>query len=396
MKHLVVLALAASLVWACDSDSKQAVTGDSQVTDIAEELDTLADGTSELSEEDSTTEDALDEDGAEIGDTVSPDGQTEKAPYIVHEWGVLANERVHGLPTHYESMDDKPILYFYTDETLTVDASVTFTAGTARETWPEVTLDSTVSWPALTLHPESCAQDHTPFPGYGEGQCDNPWEEPCEAMGLGNAVVADASCIEFEGVTSPLLFYAGTNSEPLIPVTGSYALHPVEPAEVSVTFTPTAKFEGQFLVIYRDIETQYDEIGTPPTTHATYDFAFVDVPEAVPEGGISVTLHPQVVIDVNSSPELEFSTVLGNLEDEFTAKLQGHGLTGAEAEAFVNNWSTPMFGCWYQEGHPSVPAGVSVTVIGVHQRSDFDAWMPLTLTPEPQELVRVLVSYTQL
>jgi hypothetical protein len=78
------------------------------------------------------------------------------------------------------------------------------------------------------------------------------------------------------------------------------------------------------------------------------------------------------------------------------ALLMERGLSEAEADAFMVAWEGVFFGATALDGHPGVPPGESLSVIGVHARSDYDALMPLSLTPPPEELLRVLVSHTWL
>jgi len=320
---------------------------------------------------------------------------TTGANYTVHEWGVISSQRLQAAPTHYISNEDKPILYFYADSAIDVDASVTINGGTGRETWPEVELGSTMTWNGIHVRDSPC-QEPTPFPGFGEGQCPYPGEEPCEAVYLANYVVDDASCITFGEVESPILFYAGMLDEPYLPVTGSFDLLTVEPAAVSVTVKPEASFAGKLFVVYRDITGQSIDFGPIETTKAKFAYAVVDVPADIPEEGLSVELAPEQVVDDPDLPGFGPPPGYADLVGQLTELLIEQGLTEKETDAFLTAWQHIFFGSSATGGQPHVPVGPSVTIVGVHKQSDYEALMPLVLTPPPSKLVRVLVSYTNL
>jgi len=328
------------------------------------------------------------------GDDVAQDHQGPETAvgYTVHEWGVLSLERSATAPTLYQSMDDKPVLYFYSQEPLTVDVSVTFTRGTGRETWPEIPLDSTLTWNGLEIGAGPC-QEWADFPAFGEGQCPSPWEEPCEATFLGDYVVPDASCVTFGETVSPLLFYAGTNLDPVMPVTGSYeeAMNSEVPM-VEVSFTTHMRFVDKLFVVYRDITAPagWDQ---PVTSAAQFAAAMVDVASLQPPVDYTVYLTLQDVDFSVKTPEAADYTGLVNM---LMSALTEQGLTAEEADAFAVAWAPMFFGVYARNGHPRIPAGPSVWVIGIHDQGDFDELMPLTLTPGPESLTRVLVSYSPL
>lgn len=364
------LALACLLAIACESESGGGGQGGGGGSDT-------------LLGDDSVSQDA--------GGDVSPDGAG-AAPYRVHEWGVVTSTRLMSSPTHYVSMDDKPILYFYADAPLDVDVAVSIVGGAARETWPEVELGTELSWPGLHLTGAPC-EAATPFPGPGEGQCPSPWEEPCEARELGSFVVDEASCLELGEVSAPLLFYAGALDEPFVPVSGSFSLEEGATSEVEVSLDLAADFVGRVFVVYRDLDVEPQGFDGFVTIGRRHGWTYVDVPAGGASGALSASLQILDQVD-EARPALEPSVHMPGAAEALRELLLERGLSEAEADAFMVAWAPIFFGATALDGHPGVPPGESLSVIGVHARSDYDALMPLSLTPAPEELVRVLVSHT--
>ena len=77
-----------------------------------------------------------------------------------------------------------------------------------------------------------------------------------------------------------------------------------------------------------------------------------------------------------AKPLAEFAAAIG---DELAARLSESGLFAKEARAMVNTWSTSYF---QTEG---------IRVLFVLPQSWTDAFIPMTLDPEPRKLVRVMV-----
>lgn len=348
------------------------------------------------------TEDVAGDGVVPPGDLAGEDSAEDEVPqldsvvplgYAVHEWGVVSSGRVQTAPTTYLSLEDKPILYFYSDHEFTVDVQVEIRNGTARETWPQVELGSVLSWPGLVVEAGACTQ-HTPFPIMGQGQCANQYEEPCEAFELANYIVSDASCLRFGEVSSPMLFYAGDLSQPWVPVTGTFV--PVRNRSmnaVQATLTLTEEFARDLIVVYRNIEAEEVEFSTPQTTAAK-----MGVNAAMLSVRVGNVVSAQVGWDVveddpeqaGFGPAPQFETGVTALR----AELLGLGLNEEEAEAFVTAWKGVFFGVDVIEGVPGVAVGESLCVIGFHSQATYDQLMPLTLDPVPTKTTRVLVSYT--
>ena len=376
--HLVLMVCCALLTTACPESGKPSKSGpDSSVgPDVSRESDVP------------TEPDAAA--GPDVGPDVGP-----QENYTVHEWGVVFNQRLQSAPTHYLSMDDKPILYFYSDIELDVDVELKFTGGTGRETWPEVELGTTLKWPGLHISDSPC-QNATPFPSWGEGQCPYPYDEPCEVSCLANYVVDEASCLTFGSVKSPLLFYAGILDDPFVPVAGTFESLLSDPPTVHVVFKPDAGFVGKYFVIYRDIEVAGGEWDGPVTVAAKFAYEMVEVPDVTPGDGFSIELMPEEVFDDADVPGFGPPQDYDLLTDDLSAILTAQGLTNKETEAFLTAWQHIFFGSNAYDSHPHVPGGQSVAIIGIHAQSICEELTPLTLTPPPKELVRVLVSLTYL
>jgi len=213
---------------------------------------------------------------------------------------------------------------------------------------------------------------------------------------LGQYVVDEASCLTFGEVASPLLFYAGLMDEPFVPIDGDFSLLTVEPAEVSVQFQPQADFVGKLFVIYRDLTIGGMGFEAPVTTAAKFAFEMVEVPATIPEEGFALSLFPLEFEDDPALPGFGPPPAYDQLGEELLALLLEQGLSPEEAAAFMTAWQKIFFGADFRDGHPSVPSGPTVFIIGIHSQADYDQLIPITLTPPPEELVRVLVSYTML
>src|SRR4030042_1986516 len=99
-------------------------------------------------------------------------------------------------------MADKPVLYLYAGEPMAVDVAVDFPGGLARETWPELELAESIAWRGVQVDPRPC-EVQTPFPEWGEGQCEDPWMFVCEATELGSYTVPGASRLRAGAAASP-------------------------------------------------------------------------------------------------------------------------------------------------------------------------------------------------
>ena len=77
-----------------------------------------------------------------------------------------------------------------------------------------------------------------------------------------------------------------------------------------------------------------------------------------------------------AKPLAEFAAAIG---DDLAARLSESGLFAKEARAMVNTWSTSYF---QTDG---------IRVLFVLPQSWTDAFIPMTLDPEPRKLVRVMV-----
>jgi hypothetical protein len=90
----------------------------------------------------------------------------------------------------------------------------------------------------------------------------------------------------------------------------------------------------------------------------------------------------QIVPAMNDAQSVErFATAIG---DDLAARLVAHGLYAKEARAMVNTWRTSYF------------TSDGIRVLFVLPQSWTDRFIPMTIEPKPDELVRVMVGRVEL
>jgi len=354
------------------------------------------------------------------GDTdvdADSDGDSDgDAPFVVHEWGVFSGNGVHGVNRNWAGMEaDKPVLYFYPDEgaeSLTVDVTVDFPDGHARETWPELTLGETIAWNDVVIDGEPCNDDYTPFPRLGEGQCENPDTWYCEATELGSYIAPAASCLTVDGEASPLLFYAGTLNSVPPAITGTYCggsasydpaperpEPPEDPPENAVMLSlsnPLDEAVGPVFLIYRDIQGDCMPWGGCDISYAAVGTAWIE--EVPAESEITVQLGYTVLATAADEPlpYIEPPEWLMAEEESMTTVLTDAGLTGDEAEALLNGWRHTFFDLMPDDNFITVRMGESIAAAYLVPRNYFDEALPIEIEPAPRELVRVGLGFSYL
>jgi hypothetical protein len=317
---------------------------------------------------------------------------------VVHEWGVFTGGMARTLPrTWLDDMADKPILYFYSDRPLTVGVSVDFPGGSATETWPEVSLGSSIGWPEVHVDPTACAS-HTPFPGIGEGQCEDRWRWQCEATELWTYVVPDAGCLQAGATTAPLIFYSGSLAPGGLPLAGSYCSIPLasepadpdEPRASGVDLTLSNQGErpvGSVLLVYRDLAGQCYPWEECDIDQAIVGVARVD--QVRPGEEVDVSFETSMFVAPEESRYIEPPDWLLAEEATLAAEMQDAGLSRSEAEALLAGWRHTFFDLMPDDNFISVPLGPSLEAIYLLPRDDYDELLPIRIDPEPRTLVRV-------
>ena len=358
-----------------DGDGDGDVDGDGD-SDIDGDADSDVDGDAD-SDVDGDADSDVDGDG---------DGD---ADYVVHEWGVFTDSGAHaGRRLWQGEMADKPVLYFYPTRPLTVDVEVGFPGGRATETWPELVLGRNIRWSGVQVSPDPCTS-WTDFPSWDEGQCPEADMWMCEASELGNYVVPEAGCLETDGVTSPLLFYAGALGESPVATRGQFCsdcgYDGVRVWVRNILDEPV----GPVLLVYRNLQgdcepwgctIHYAEIGTAWIEHL------------VPGEESEIEIR-QEILDAGPDGVVEPPEWLMGEWERLVGAVQEAGLSRSEAEAMIDAWGHTLFDLQPNDDMVvTVPMEESVLTAAVLPQEVFDRALPIELTPAPRELVRVGLS----
>ncbi len=332
---------------------------------------------------------------------VDPGTDTVSPTYVLHEWGVLVygpgGASIHGPSPEYAGpIADKPVIYIYTEEPLTMDVTVGFASGQAEETWPVTALGPVVSWPGIQVTPGAC--DATPFPSIWE----DPWvDESCEACTLGTCVVEEAACLATLDQVAKLLFYAGSLPGYARPLLASAV---ADEASGTVTFSVSSSsalvIEDVWLLYRVTTDTCMDPSYCPV---ATADLAVGFAGSIAPGSGFSTTVpitHLVAELDASGYP---IPGTLGTdpeweaVPEEVRAALLEHGLTAPEADAFMAAWDQGFFGILGSDSYFSEPMyHHGAYVLYFMPAADYDEQLPLQASPSPSEIVRVGMVYQQI
>lgn len=228
---------------------------------------------------------------------------------------------------------ETPVLYFYADEALSVAARVRFPGGRITEWYPQATLTGEgIGWDAVEVLPGASG-------GFPDEGTPNHYYAARET---------DAAPLRVEADVGPqeerFLFYRGAGN-----------------LELSVR----AVLEGD-RVVARALHAGVREIVLFENRGGRVGYSIQRL-----EGRRAVFTRPLPAGDVSA------------LESELEAILVRHGLYPREAAAMVATWG----GSWFEEG---------TRLFYVLPRALTDRALPLTVSPRPAELVRVLVGRLEL
>ncbi len=318
------------------------------------------------------------------------------AGYTVHEWGTFTSvvgsdgRMLPGLEVEEEALPpfvhslagfapankgwnrplanvtvkmETPVLYFYSDEARTVDVAVGFRGGSISQWYPERAGGEQLTVPPDNGVPVSPIDFAREYHGSAQWHVDvlpraseraltarRDWETPQWPR----ARVPDANHVMVaQGEVEGFIFYRGV---------GNFAL----PLEV------TSAKQG--------------ELALRNTGKGAIPFAFIyEVRAAFPQGVVwwsgpveaGSTVHAPLLKSVGdiAAPPV--------IDEALPKALEQAGLTASEARALVATWRESYF------GHPGL------RVLWIVPRAFTDATLPLTLSPAPEKLARVLVGRTE-
>ena len=232
---------------------------------------------------------------------------------------------------------ETPVIYFYSDdpEPVSVDLSVSYTAGRLTEWFPRAELErgfmeDTLRWQRFLVLPRGVAP---PLPDDGSGS------HYFEARAVGANLVQDPASGEVER----FLFYRGVgNARPEISLSED---------DEGVVQIVSSQDRGGAVMMVSDAET------------------VCWAPVAVAAGR-------------TAAPALQCGDEAA-LEATMVAELAARGLYRDEAEAMVATWRTH----WLEPG---------TRLLSIVPPATTDALLPLSVSPAPQETVRVMVERTEL
>jgi hypothetical protein len=303
--------------------------------------------------------------GANGGSLEGLQHETESLPAFVHSKTTASPSpfRLYGdtsldVPVHHcTGKMETPVIYFYTRQPRQVSVHVDFEKGLLTQWYPRARTSvqgndpsafdlgqvsrSSLDW-TLDLLP-----DGPNAPSVPPVSNDDPWAFAREVRSayVRNTVVAGEPAPEAERY----VFYRGL-AQLQLPVR-------VMPAALETTYVQNladAPIEGAFLLDMRDGVGRAQPIGQ------------LDRVSVKPVSWEGIALQPK-------------QQVVSKLESDMSAVLVARGLYADEARAMVRTWSRTWFSA---EG---------TRVVYVIPQATVEAVLPLTITPKPDVLVRVLV-----
>lgn len=321
------------------------------------------------------------------------DAEALKAGLVVHEWGSmqhhmgtttsefdLMGENQADLPSFVKVWSEqpalgpilirKPILYFYTQEKMKVNVTARFPEGILTQWYPDVTTfapqrdgrirpgnnqaqsrNGTLSWQQIELDPET---DASMFANVREN---HPWwhlardtdATPVRVAQKGRANRIDAGTVE------RFLFYRGAGEyKPMVQPTRDKAS---DDFSVTVPFSQI-DLRGVFLVRVND--------SGATITHA---------PVLKAEGTMTLA-GPEAV-----KPPQEAAAIA---KAQLIESLEAAGLFSKEAQGLVDIWGDDMF---------TTPGE---RLLYLMPSNEVERVLPLTIQPEPKQLVRTLIAWVEL
>jgi len=312
--------------------------------------------------------------------------RTSDLPKFVYDWSKPGLDRPY--PTRFYSPFSKigllarqrmetPVIYFYTDQKLTADVTVKFPSGLITEWFPQaaqigpavphadleagkpispaVSYESLITWNGIEVLPaQQFARSANRMPIEAHGEHYFAARETDAAFLRVNNRSLTNNADEYD----KLLFYrgAGNFSAPLTVMTS---------ADGTVTVTNSGKemLADLFLLQIRG--------GKAGLTHLS---------KLAPGARQSFS---QLVVE-NPDLSLPLQTMQSEVSQQMQAALVNAGLYSREAAAMVKTWSD----LWFREE--------GARVLYLLPRSWTDQVLPITVSPAPQELVRVMVGRAEI
>lgn len=329
--------------------------------------------------------------------TAAPVKPAEKVPFVVHEWGtflqvqgsdgvalggMVASEaplpsfvverNLHSFQrTLIFSKMETPVTYFYTDRPLRVQVRVDMPRGVLTHWFPMVRhftaptakpdpKGTYLEWQNVDLIPAQLGPKMpagTPVPVLWRVKGDDPWEYARQTDSAYVKTFSPGGDMSFD--YEKFLFYRGL---------GTFSL--------PLAIASQESGAGATLALHnrgRDPITGVFLIQVEPNT-----IAFARLSDLSGDGRAEVTLH-----DVLSKPVAAQEGVPA-IKREMVKSLVASGLFEREAWAMVNTWEKSYF---------RTPG---LRMLYALPRSATNQYIPLTITPKPDNLVRVMVGRTEI
>ena len=287
-----------------------------------------------------------------------------QADFTVHEWGLVSfdpdrpaevltsqfdDSRVFSDPFPGMAVPEKPIVYVHPGPTFdfsqAINVSVRIERGTVFEAWPSLTPSanltdlSTFEW-TLQVLDHGC--DASVAPIVSDPHCAAiPPGYVCEAAELPRYIADTPYCLQVDNMQVPVLLWNGiTEWRP--PVSAV----PQASGAIEVSNTSTATVHDVFVALGPGV-AYVDQIPAGETVTVSADMATLNT------ATLQASVH-QILID--------------------------GGMTINEADDFVRAWNRDVL---------SVPSD-AWQVLGFYAPETIDALAPLTITPQPTAVHRVL------
>lgn len=317
---------------------------------------------------------------------------TSDLPPFVYDWSRPGLERYS--PTMFSKVRipclqrmETPVIYFYPRKPMTLDVAVQFPRGRITEWFPQAieagpsrrlanlsltTPDALASLAWLNLDPN-------PATLFGESAVTNSiirWKNfevlPAKQNPeLANQLPTDAKASHY--------FAARTKDAAFVRVNSFERTHPAPEIEKFLFYRGVGNFQSPLKVTMNEQgQVSLTNTGVGPLKHLFALAIQGDRVMVVPLGNLEPG-HTRVT-QLNAATDGKPATAtVKSLARQMADALETEGLYRAEAEAMVETWRD----AWFEDQ--------GVRILYVLPRAWTDSILPITLTPHPRELVRVMV-----
>ena len=316
---------------------------------------------------------------------------TSDLPPFVYDWSRAGLQRFSPLMLLKGGLSSRqrmetPVIYFYAKKPLSLDVAVQFPKGTITEWFPQAAevgpsfrppgrvvaaLDNAATRAGVNPNPTLAAL-------LGDPPVTNSvirWKNFTVLPAKQNATLANQLPVS----TRPSHYFAARETDAaFVRVDSLEQTNPAPEIEKFLFYRGVGNFPSPLKVTMNEQGAiAVTNAGGQPLKHLFAVAIHGDRATVVPLGNLesSQTLSTRLE-QPDSKPA---GDTIKNLRKQMADALEAEGLYRAEAEAMVNTWRD----AWFEDQ--------GVRILYILPRAWTDATLPITLTPQPSELVRVMV-----